>query len=142
MGEYLRDLIKDKNWKILEFGTGTGRATEILAEGAESVITMDASAEYMGHTVERLTHLNNIQYCLGYEPFEADVDMVFIDGPRGGKARREALIKWWPHLKEGTLFVMDDATRDADATLVEWQKLWGITYEVLPVARGIGIFRK
>ncbi len=141
-GEYLEKITWGKNFYVLEFGTGTGRATEILAKHTRQVITLDASREYSEYTKERLKHLDNIKYHVGYKPSTTNADLLFIDGPKGGKARRETLIKWWSYLKDGIVIVVDDAVRDEEATLVPWKELWGIDYRILPIDRGIGVFKK
>jgi hypothetical protein len=137
-----------KNIRCLEFGTGAGKATKIMAGLSFSVHTFDADGEWTKHTTVKLKEYRNIRFYVGYEPnslTEDKINFVFIDGPKKGskESRSDVLVKFWDKIEPGATIIMDDCNRPEEKEALEkWKFLWGIDYKIIDKGRGIGIFKK
>ena len=130
--------------RSLEFGTGAGVGTELLAKLSKQVITLDHDLNWSKYTQQKLSKkgIHNVAYLVGYNialPY-GDFDILLVDGPPGGLARRDAVIRYWKYLKPGATIILDDVFRkDEQNALATWKKLYGAKTEIIKTDRDIGI---
>ncbi len=127
--------------RILEFGTGAGVATEILAEFAP-VVTFENLPEWHRFSSNRLSHLKNVSLVLGYDPKMVYwiFDFVFVDGPKGSEPRIEMLRAFWDKIESGAIIVVDDSNQRGLRAGFKQMQEEGLlaSYHVNNTDRGIG----
>ena len=130
--------------RSLEFGTGAGVGTEMLAMLSKQVVTLDHDLNWSKYAQQKLSKkgIHNVAYLVGYNinlPF-GDFDILLVDGPPGGNARRDTVIRYWKYLKPGATIILDDVFRkDEQNALATWKKLYGAKTEIIKTDRMIGI---
>jgi len=135
-------IVKPK--RSLEFGTGAGVGTELLAMMSNQVITLDHDLGWSKHTQQKLSKkgIHNVAYLVGYNvalPY-GDFDFLLVDGPPGGDLRRDTVIRYWKYLKPGASIVMDDLFRkEEQIALRTWARLYGAKTEIIETDRSIGV---
>ena len=133
----------------LEFGTGTGGSTEVIAPYVKKLITVDNRQDCADFTANRLRHLGNVIYLVGYERVNIErlvpyrFDFVFIDGPFDIRKRYTAFQHWYPLIADNALIVLDDCRHKRGKAMLEHMaKDYGFQITVWEErARGIGVFR-
>jgi len=134
----------------LEFGTGTGTATEIIAKYSECVDTFETYKEWSDFSKNKLEKYDNINFNIGYFHHEMPLEMnrynfAFIDGPKGapGIERISPFLYQWKNIKSGALCIFDDANQKGVRTLLKiLHDIFKINYIISGVGRGIGEFVK
>ena len=110
----------------------------------KNVITLDHDINWSKHTQQKLSKkgIYNVAYLVGYNialPY-GDFDFLLVDGPPGGDARRDAVIRYWRYLKPGATIVMDDLIRkEEQGALKTWEREFGAKIETIQTDRGIGV---
>lgn len=151
--DYLQTYLKKKLKVIhpkcaLEFGTGAGVATRILAEYSDKVVTMETFQEWIDYSKKELKDYKNILFLKGY--FDDSIilnqntyDFVFVDGPKGGVNRIAPFLFAWNSIKSGALCIFDDANQKGVRILFKLlEDLYGIDFRIDNKERGIGEFIK
>jgi predicted O-methyltransferase YrrM len=141
-------VLKPKN--ALEFGTGTGAATEILAKHCDIVNTYEAHNEWVDFAKNKLKKYDNIVFNCGYfhtlmPTKEYKYDLVFVDGPKGapGIERITPFLFQWENIKHGATCIFDDANQKGVRNLFKLLKeFFSIDYKIDNKERGIGEFIK
>jgi predicted O-methyltransferase YrrM len=148
---YMQEYLEEKVYKIqpkcaLEFGTGHGVATKILARYSDFVVTHEMHSDFIEMTKQKLEKYDNIEYRHGYIEYYADkyeYDFVFVDGPKGCLNRTVPFLYHWGHIKSGSYCLFDDANQTAIRALFEYlKKVYKIEYNIIGSERGIGEFIK
>lgn len=133
-----------KPTRSLEFGTGAGVGTELLAMMSKQVITLDHDLNWSKYSQQKLSKkgIHNVAYLVGYNvalPY-GDFDFLLVDGPPGGDLRRDAVIRYWKYLKPGATIVMDDLVLKGEQNALKtWAKLYGAKIEIIKTDRSIGV---
>jgi len=149
--KYLQNYLEKKLKEIkpkysLEFGTGYGTATEIIAKYSEKVDTFEDDPNYFRYVFEKFgNNSGNVRCIQNYFTFiEKDIsyDFAFIDGPSSEK-RIAPLFFHWDNIKSGALCLFDDAnTRGIRTLLKALKNMYGINYKIDNKERGICEFVK
>ncbi len=107
--------------RCLELGTGSGRGTLALLNGAMSVVSVDhmlrfttlakrtitdPRAEFVTCPIDPATGFYDLSTIRG------KFDTILIDGPPGTKARVNSIASVFPLLSAGGIILQDDANRD------------------------------
>jgi predicted O-methyltransferase YrrM len=130
--------------RCLELGTGSGKGTESLLEGAMEVVSIDHISTYSNSARDKIKAPNvkfitapvktNGFYDLSV--VEGRFDLIIIDGPPGTKARRYSVEECLPFLAYGGCILADDANRDIEGIKDAVQK-FNLKLEMLPTRRGL-----
>jgi predicted O-methyltransferase YrrM len=145
---YLEKKLKEIKPKYaLEFGTGYGVATEIIAKYSDRTDTFENDPDFFQLVFKKFgNNRKNVRCFQNYYTFiEKDIkyDFVFIDGPKGANNRIAPLLFHWLNIKSGALCVFDDANQPGIRELFKLLKnLYGIDYTIDNKDRGIGKFVK
>jgi len=133
--------------RALEFGTGSAKGTRALLTKCLEVVTIDDDLSFVTKAQEEFKNKRVHCLCaqLGADGFYqlrliGLFDTVLIDGPinygsRNG-ARSNAMRAIWPHVKMGTVILVDDGKRDT-AMVEQWLREYPLTGELLPTNRGM-----
>lgn len=135
-------IVKPK--RSAEFGTGSGVGTEALSYLSDFVVTYDHDINWSKHTQQKLSKkgIHNVAYLVGYnvQPPYGDFDILLVDGPPGGNARRDAVIRFWKYLKPGATVILDDVfQKDEQEALKTWASMFKAKTEIIHTDRDIGI---
>lgn len=148
---YMREHLEKMLYKLqpkcaLEFGTGHGVATDIIARYSDFVVTHEAHSEFIEISKQKLKHHDNIEFRHGYFEYYADYykyDFVFIDGPKGCPNRTAPFLFNWGNILPGAYCLFDDANQPAVRALFEYlKKVHKVEYTVCNAERGMGEFYK
>jgi len=148
--DYMQDFLREKLQEMrpkhaLEFGTGAGVATKILAQHSERVTTQETFEEWLKFSANKLKSYKNIDFLLGYNmPLSVNsVDFVFVDGPKGCDNRIKPFLFHWDSIIPGSMCVFDDANQHGIRELfLTLHRKKNIRYHIDNKERGIGWFFK
>jgi hypothetical protein len=109
---------------ILEFGCGG--STHIFSQsGANLIVSVDTSPEWIARTKLRVNDLNNktVPYFWEYDNFFSQgmgvyYDLIFVDGV--DSLRRDFAIRTWDLLKSDGVMIFHDTRRFVDAQNAAW----------------------
>ncbi len=136
----------------LEFGTGAGTATTVIAKYAAKLVTVDHDPKWTRHAKQKLASdlsrpYDNIIFITGYDnipTFDEPYDFVFVDGPpdvAGG--RKNTLLKYWDRLATTAVIVFDDTNRKKIQNFVkDIAKEKNCAFVLSVTGRGIGVIVK
>lgn len=130
--------------RCLELGTGSGKGTLALLEGASEVLSVDHMPVYSNAAKSKITDLRAAFLSVGIKEngfydlssVEGLFDLVVIDGPPGTQARRYSIEECLPFLAHGGCILADDAKRDLEGIMDAVQK-FNLKLEMLPTQRGM-----
>jgi len=130
--------------RCLELGTGSGKGTIPLLEGAASVVSIDHMEQYTNAAKTSVKdpravfHTADIKDNGFYELsfLDGKFDLIVIDGPPGTKARRFSVEECLPHLAFGGVILADDAKRDIEG-INEAALKYDLSVAMLPTSRGL-----
>lgn len=139
---FLEDVLCQlKPSRSLEFGTGAGIATEIIAKHTNCLVTIDQHEEWSRHAWKKLGHkYHNIGFKVRFDGTAPgkDFDFLFIDGPKGGNARKKAFEMYIPLLAKDCVIIADDTNRRKDRAFFLDLASYGFNCILFKQGRGIG----
>jgi SAM-dependent methyltransferase len=130
--------------RCLELGTGSGKGTLSLLEGAAKVVSVDHMAQYTNAAKASVKDPRAVFHTAGIKGngfydlsfLEGKFDLIVIDGPPGTKARRFSIEECLPHLAFGGTILVDDAKRDIEGVNEAVVK-HDLDVIMLPTSRGM-----
>lgn len=131
--------------RCLELGSGSGAGTKALLSGAMAVTSVDHMAKYTelarkavpDERVEFITcSLNPETGFYDLSQVTGKFDLILIDGPPGGTARRNGIKTVLPLLSERGIILQDDAKRDLAGITAQCS---GLNLKMLKTQRGMAM---
>ena len=130
--------------RCLELGTGSGKGTLSLLEGAASVVSVDHMAQYTNAAKASVKDPRAVFHTAGIKGngfydlsfLEGKFDLIVIDGPPGTRARLFSIEECLPHLAFSGTILVDDAKRDIEG-INEAVVKHDLDMVMLPTSRGM-----
>ncbi len=133
----------------LELGTGSGKGTLALLDGAMSVVSVDHLPQFTQKAKATITDdrvqfvtcpINSQTGFYDLSSIRGKFDCIVVDGPPGKAARATSIASVLPLLADGGFILEDDAVR-AGENITKASSDFGLSMEMLPTRRGLALIK-